>query len=1384
MKTGRNASPIVCVCKNGFVNSGPNGGTILEEGFSCISSLEAENVEVTSDSIRFHILETTADEYTETKLMKRANENDVEITLTSSKLNQTNSGTIMFYTLSQLEPGIRYTITLSNKNNSGKEYSFPAVTTCSCSNNDSIDRTGRPKDLNATQENGHVMFTFIDNSKCEEAFSITRSDHAEEFLADVSEYGVAFTRDYFFIGGKDCGFTINTGTEASDDLQYSKLPIGKLYMYCVRAVHNTHYMDHPLDYEGAGRQLQSSDDTCAPHKIRWEASIHSKITTEPNAGSLPIEDVEVTWELLRSDSDTTPIGCNECSGSSSTTEGGIFDIIINIDDAFFKYKNEMDFPVKIRFSKMSGTIDHTFLCNDGEDDCSGDKGTVVYLKHLQFKEPLHVYDETSIPFSGKVFIADTIHSGAEGCMLSNVGVCLIQERNIGSGTKRNDTMVCGDTGPDGTYSLPVIIGSTIDHVDLNYHEHAFRPSSESSFEGSIVIKENVSYENNDFEDVEKARVFVEIAGGLCDKQLGISELHMQIQGCDWNKYDPPQLPTMWLHKQTNVKELYQSVPAHLLAFRVLKVTDSENKEIIDKISEFFLGRGVANIDLKDTNSARKALELAEESQNNIANRGNKEQNEVKNKAWKNLKIMEEEEEEIAETVRFQYDGELTMRVEISNDQLECIDYNLVDDFGGEDSLHVLDYMTGFAVTVKPQYEIIKNEIYCDILHDDLKLHVVNQVGIDSNEGFAEFLEKMRAKDEHGANLLEKCRDTGCTFDIHHDKDEDGKKTGGAIVRELFATGRPNIAPPNAKEMIFSFQGRPNDATHTAAIIVGGYFSKGPGHSFALPTHKPIMVLRDPPGGLSYATYENVKTTIAIETSSTKTTIHNHFGLDFSTTVDLAVNMCFGLGASKCEELFRFSEDVKVFGTEDDIGGTVQLSEETRSTQFTTTWSYETSSDPWTAGAMSDVFVVPNLNVMYKEVYVVKWSNETCAVEKGDDGTLPITTTINLEDVENQPSLAFFSRYHVEYVKLPELKVSVDNIEAMRTDCNCTKQDPDLMCPFGNNEEASCGALDQQVASLNNATKEWTEYMLPKDDYRSNTIVNWFEKVGLELMKDENDLKIDDHPAALAPPTLLSGAKEVENMPKKPNEEDTKLDEIKRIQFSGGGSTFSMILSKEKMWDDVGLSCWHGCNTENEITVKAPGLDYSKVLGVGVGPKTELSILNLKTHVIHESTKEKTDTESTSIGFTLGDNDPGDEFVVDLYYDEKFGTVIFHSVAGRSKCPHELGTSAVEDPQLEITAYPSENIFPDEDMIFELEMSNKGVGNETQFALYLQQRDNLGGLKFFLDGAPFGGSRDPYTNVLKDKTYKKTLVVEKGPRMFEYPPIDIVLESDCEDTSSL
>eukprot|EP00957_Ditylum_brightwellii_P110524 8430840-Ditylum_brightwellii.AAC.1 len=82
----------------------------------------------------------------------------------------------------------------------------------------------------------------------------------------------------------------------------------------------------------------------------------------------------------------------------------------------------------------------------------------------------------------------------------------------------------------------------------------------------------------------------------------------------------------------------------------------------------------------------------------------------------------------------------------------------------------------------------------------------------------------------------------------------------------------------------------------------------------------------------------------------------------------------------------------------------------------------------------------------------------------------------------------------------------------------------------------------------------------------------------------------------------------------------------------------MKLSKEKIWDEVGLSCWHGCNADYENTVEAPGIEELATKAFGIGPSVSIELLTFKTHVTHESTKGETETESTSIGFSLGDDD--------------------------------------------------------------------------------------------------------------------------------------------------
>ena len=82
--------------------------------------------------------------------------------------------------------------------------------------------------------------------------------------------------------------------------------------------------------------------------------------------------------------------------------------------------------------------------------------------------------------------------------------------------------------------------------------------------------------------------------------------------------------------------------------------------------------------------------------------------------------------------------------------------------------------------------------------------------------------------------------------------------------------------------------------------------------------------------------------------------------------------------------------------------------------------------------------------------------------------------------------------------------------------------------------------------------------------------------------------------------------------------------------------------------------------------------------------------------------------------------------MDVFFDEKYGGVIFKTVAGVTKCPHEEGTMALEIPRLSISRYAPANVLPDEKMLFEVELTNDGVGNETIFILYTGLLGNLDG----------------------------------------------------------
>lgn len=414
-------------------------------------------------------------------------------------------------TILGLKPGKRYNAVVKVRNDgisAPTPVSFPIVPSCSCDALTNPDKTGRPKDLVILQEQGHVMFNFIDNSRCETAFSFTRFSGLPEFTDD-SVVSLSFANDYVATSPQPCGATVSPGTISSDDLKTSRLLVGDSYSYCVRSINLDGYMDLAVSDEEE-RVRMSSTGLCKSHTISWEASIDGRVTTEPNAGSIPIKQVEVTWQIFSVDG-IERLNCNSCTGTTSTDEGGRFGIVFNVNHLSLKGTNSADIPVKIKFSKTTtsrdGAIDHIFLCNEGQEVCNADEGLIVYLKHLHFETPVHIYDDTSVPFIGKLIIHGTKFPGADGCPIEGAAVCLQHKVTFGI----LEDLVCVNSDSNGDYIAPVILGSVINGVKITYHSHTFKRTFENKWNyiKGVRISEGGFYAKNDFMDMSKARMKVQ-----------------------------------------------------------------------------------------------------------------------------------------------------------------------------------------------------------------------------------------------------------------------------------------------------------------------------------------------------------------------------------------------------------------------------------------------------------------------------------------------------------------------------------------------------------------------------------------------------------------------------------------------------------------------------------------------------------------------------------------------------------------------------------------------------------------------------------------------------------------------------------------------------------
>ena len=185
---------------------------------------------------------------------------------------------------------------------------------------------------------------------------------------------------------------------------------------------------------------------------------------------------------------------------------------------------------------------------------------------------------------------------------------------------------------------------------------------------------------------------------------------------------------------------------------------------------------------------------------------------------------------------------------------------------------------------------------------------------------------------------------------------------------------------------------------------------------------------------------------------------------------------------------------------------------------------------------------------------------------------------------------------------------------------------------------------------------------------------------------------------------------------------------------------------------------------NEFGVTVNGAGISQGYGIQLNTSTALNI---------------SDSESTSrtIGYTLSDDDIGDNFTVNIKKDGAYGTPVFELISGQSQCPNEPNTLKREGVSFSSDINQAVNVPMHDPAIFNLTLGNLSQSEETKtYTLESWQETNPDGAVIRFNGdLPPVGLEIPY-----GESVDVLMTVERGPLAFDYSGLTIAFFSDCED----
>ena len=154
-------------------------------------------------------------------------------------------------------------------------------------------------------------------------------------------------------------------------------------------------------------------------------------------------------------------------------------------------------------------------------------------------------------------------------------------------------------------------------------------------------------------------------------------------------------------------------------------------------------------------------------------------------------------------------------------------------------------------------------------------------------------------------------------------------------------------------------------------------------------------------------------------------------------------------------------------------------------------------------------------------------------------------------------------------------------------------------------------------------------------------------------------------------------------------------------------------------------------------------------------------------------------QSRTVGFSLGDNDPGDFHSANILNDPAYATPVFDLLSGRTSCPHEPGTQPREGVQLTTNTFVQIDVSPDDPAKFDLTLSNSSQSDEGRtYYLEFLQSSNPDGASITIGGSPYV-SPIPYS-IGAGASESVQVCVDRNGSSFTYEDLQFVLRSGCED----